>query len=272
MAVRSARGLKLSDHVAEDVVVPELGAGLAAHDLRGGSADANLSAVPRLLDCAAFRPCQQFFLVQPDIRGRLQFRRQIPSARAEYRGRALSDPRQRLFQRLDRRKPNGERCRANSRVVRSRAVPLFSPYSLQAARGAWTMRACVINRSDEPLPCGLGFHPWIVRTPDTRLKAVAETVLLESADNLPAGAEPYLLVANGTSGRCATFRAVGSRCAPVVLFTRALTSSHARRLFLCLEEIRIRGPRLVNEMRRRCDCIAANARGRSSAAIASTIA
>jgi galactose mutarotase-like enzyme len=124
-------------------------------------------------------------------------------------------------------------------------------YSAHAAYGllggALTMRACAINRSDEPLPFGLGFHPRIVWTPDTRLKAVAETVLLESPDDLPTGAEPYLLVANGTSGRCATFLAIGSRCAPVVLFTRALTSSHARRLFLCLEEIRMRGPRLVNE-------------------------
>ena len=69
-------------------------------------------------------------------------------------------------------------------------------YSARAAygllRGALTMRACVINRSDEPLPFGLGFHPWIVRTPDTRLKALAETVLLESANDLPAGAEPTI--------------------------------------------------------------------------------
>jgi galactose mutarotase-like enzyme len=134
------------------------------------------------------------------------------------------------------------------------------------------MRACVINRSDEPLPFDLGFHPWIVRTPDTRLRAVAETVLLESTDDLPPAPNPL-------SSRCeldfGTLRNLLGRWIEVRacrLVYAPLTSSHARALFLCLEEIRIRGPRLVNEMRRRCDCIAANARGRSSAAIASTIA
>ena len=49
MAVRSARGLKLNDRVAEDVVVPELGAGLAAYDLSEAGRPTPI-----------FRPCRDF--------------------------------------------------------------------------------------------------------------------------------------------------------------------------------------------------------------------
>ena len=58
-------------------------------------------------------------------------------------------------------------------------------YGLQA--GALTMRLTIANLGAEPLPFGLGFHPWIVREADTRLKAKAEWVVLETADHLPSG-------------------------------------------------------------------------------------
>lgn len=45
----------------------------------------------------------------------------------------------------------------------------------------------ITNRADEPLPYGLGFHPWFVRTNATMLQAPAKTVWLEDADYLPAG-------------------------------------------------------------------------------------
>ena len=54
MAVRSARGLKLNDRVAEDVVVPELGAGLAAYDLSEAGRPTPI-----------FRPCRDFSTAQP---------------------------------------------------------------------------------------------------------------------------------------------------------------------------------------------------------------
>ena len=43
------------------------------------------------------------------------------------------------------------------------------------------------NVGPEPLPFGLGFHPWLVRTPETLLEAKAERVALEGPDHLPTG-------------------------------------------------------------------------------------
>ena len=59
-------------------------------------------------------------------------------------------------------------------------------YELEA--GALTMRIRISNMEDDPLPYGLGLHPWIVRTPDVTLQAPATTVCLEGPDHLPAGA------------------------------------------------------------------------------------
>ena len=61
-------------------------------------------------------------------------------------------------------------------------------YGLQA--GALTKRLTIANLGAEPLPFGLGFHPWIVREADTRLKAKAEWVVLETADHLPSSMAP----------------------------------------------------------------------------------
>jgi aldose 1-epimerase len=49
------------------------------------------------------------------------------------------------------------------------------------------MRLSIVNRADEPLPFGLGFHPWMVRTTKTHLKAKAQRVVLETSDHLPSG-------------------------------------------------------------------------------------
>jgi len=57
-------------------------------------------------------------------------------------------------------------------------------YGLQA--GALTMRLTIANLAAKPLPFGLGFHPWIMRDADTQLKAKAEWVVLETSDHLPS--------------------------------------------------------------------------------------
>lgn len=57
-------------------------------------------------------------------------------------------------------------------------------YALEA--GALTMSLAVVNRAAEPLPFGLGFHPWIVRTCETFLQAEAERVVFETNDHLPS--------------------------------------------------------------------------------------
>ena len=50
---------------------------------------------------------------------------------------------------------------------------------------ALSVRLEVTNRAAITLPFGFGLHPWLPRTPDTRLKAQAETIWLEDARHLP---------------------------------------------------------------------------------------
>jgi hypothetical protein len=97
------RLVMLTDGIAEATVAPDLGGGLASYDLIG--------AVGR---AALFRPCRDLSRAGPfdlannllvpwsnrDFRRRLQFPWAISSARTELGRRALSDSRQRLFERV----------------------------------------------------------------------------------------------------------------------------------------------------------------------------
>lgn len=62
--------------------------------------------------------------------------------------------------------------------------------SYGVAKGVLTMSLAVQNAGDEPLPFGLGFHPWIVRTAGTRLGARAGGVWLEDERHLPKADSP----------------------------------------------------------------------------------
>ena len=53
-----------------------------------------------------------------------------------------------------------------------------------------TMRLAVQHRGAVPIPYGLGFHPWLPRTPGTLLELPATEVWLETADHMPAGKVP----------------------------------------------------------------------------------
>jgi aldose 1-epimerase len=55
---------------------------------------------------------------------------------------------------------------------------------------AMTIRLAASNRATLTLPFGLGFHPWLPRTPATRLQAEAESVWLEDARHLPVKRVP----------------------------------------------------------------------------------
>jgi aldose 1-epimerase len=55
---------------------------------------------------------------------------------------------------------------------------------------AMTIRLAASNRATLTLPFGLGFHPWLPRTPATRLHAEAESVWLEDARHLPVKRVP----------------------------------------------------------------------------------
>jgi aldose 1-epimerase len=48
------------------------------------------------------------------------------------------------------------------------------------------MRLSITNRGADPLPFGLGFHLWILRTKQTLLQAGAKHVVFETGDHLPS--------------------------------------------------------------------------------------
>lgn len=181
------RILTRSDGAAETVIVPELGAGLASYDLVG--ADAR---------CPIFRPCRDPSGARPfDLASILL----VPwSNRISCSGFLFAGK----FHSLQANPP-GERYSihgngfSNAWSVQN-TTPTSAELSLMpdgpgpfryAARasyalnaGALTMRLGVVNHAAEPLPFGLGFHPWIVRTSGTLLQAKAKSLVLETSDHL----------------------------------------------------------------------------------------
>jgi aldose 1-epimerase len=61
-------------------------------------------------------------------------------------------------------------------------------YELDAS--ALTVSLFVESRAEMDLPFGLGFHPWLPRTANTRLWAPAQRVWLEDERHLPTGSVP----------------------------------------------------------------------------------
>ena len=182
--------LRISDEQAEALVAPELGAGLVSYDLVGAAGPVPL-----------FRPCRNPSDAGPfDLASNLlvPWSNRISGGGFRFAGR---------FHALAPNLP-GERypihgngfssvwsveSLAPERVELSLAATGPGPFHYEAratyalADGALTMAIWLRNLGQEPLPFGLGFHPWIVRTPGTLLQAKAERVLLESLDHLPAG-------------------------------------------------------------------------------------
>jgi aldose 1-epimerase len=58
------------------------------------------------------------------------------------------------------------------------------------AEGGLDVVLAVTNQGTARLPFGLGLHPWLVRTPETRLRAPAEAVWREDDRHLPVGDGP----------------------------------------------------------------------------------
>ena len=185
-----ANAFSIYDGVAEAIVVPDLGAGLASYDLVGESGRTSL-----------FRPCYDPPRAGPfDLANNLlvpwsnrisgngfrfdgQFHHLVPNVPGErfpIHGNGFSS--RWLI----------EHATADAAEFSLRAdgpgpfrYEAYAAYSLTA--GALTMRLSVRNLGTMPLPFGLGFHPWIVRSPRTQLYAKAERVILETNDHLPAG-------------------------------------------------------------------------------------
>jgi aldose 1-epimerase len=192
-SVAAANALAINDGVAEAVILPDLGAGLAAYDLVGASGRTPL-----------FRPCRDPSRAGPfDLANNLlvpwsnrisgggfhfdgQFHPLVPNVPGErfpIHGNGFSS--RWLVERVT---VASAECSLRSDGPGPFRYEAHARYSL--TDGALTMRLSVLNVGPAPLPFGLGFHPWIVRGARTQLKAKAERVVLETHDHLPTGEAP----------------------------------------------------------------------------------
>lgn len=62
-----------------------------------------------------------------------------------------------------------------------------SQVSYALSDGCLNVSLSVTNHAMRPLPFGLGFHPWLPRTPDTVMRFHAEEIWLEDDHHLPIG-------------------------------------------------------------------------------------
>jgi aldose 1-epimerase len=181
--------VKLTDGAAEAVVIPSLGAGLASYDLLAGGR-------PQAL----FRRCSDIDGAGPfDLANNLlvPWSNRVSGGGFQFRNR---------FHPLE---PNlaGEPCPIHGNgfaaawaVIKSaRELAVLELRSIGpgpfeyhakatyrlAGEGRLSMALDVTNLG-QPLPFGLGFHPWLPRTPRTFLRAKAQTVTLQDERYLPA--------------------------------------------------------------------------------------
>jgi aldose 1-epimerase len=184
------RLVTLYDGVAEATVAPDLGGGLASYDL--------VDAVGR---AALFRPCRDLSRAGPfDLANNLlvPWSNRISGGGFHFGGR---------FHRLEPNLPsepypihgNGFSSAWSVKDASAEKVELLlrsngpGPFCYEACAtyaldaGALIMSLWVRNVGTETLPFGLGFHPWLVRTPGALLQAKAKQVVLESSDHLPDG-------------------------------------------------------------------------------------
>ena len=212
-ATVAPRLVTLSDGFAEAAAAPELGAGLVWYDLLGAGGRN-----------ALFRPCRDLSRAQPfDLASNLlvPWSNRVSGGGFHFGGR---------FHRLAPNLPD-EPCpihgngfssvwsveeAAPDSVVLALTSNGPGPFRYQAratyalSAGALSMRLWLSNLAPEPLPFGLGFHPWLVRTAATLLQAQAERVGLENGDHLPAGERLSIRAPNGISPRRARFPRLGS--------------------------------------------------------------
>jgi aldose 1-epimerase len=187
------RLVTLADGVAEATVAPDLGGGLASYDLVEAAGRASLFRPRRDLSRAGPFDLANNLLVPWSnrisgggfhFRGR--FHRLEPNLHGEpypIHGNGFSSP-------WSVESASAEKVELS---LRSNGPGPFcyearATYALDA--GALKMWLWVRNLGTETLPFGLGFHPWLVRTPGALLQAKAKRVVLENSDHLPDGEAP----------------------------------------------------------------------------------
>lgn len=188
----AARIVTLRDDLAEVVVVPDLGAALASYDIV-------VSGRTPL-----FRPCRDLSQTEPFAlacnlllpwsnrisRGGFYFEGKFhalaPNLEGEpypIHGNGFSSAWE-----VENAAPSAVELSLTSNGPGPFRYAAHATYAL--SNSALTMGLRIVNLADAPLPFGLGFHPWIVRTPDTRLRAKMDRVVLETNDHLPSGTAP----------------------------------------------------------------------------------
>jgi len=192
-AVGGGSRLTISDGVAEAVIAPDLGAGLAAYDLVGVSVRTPL-----------FRPCREPSRAGPfDLAlnllvpwsnrisgGGFRFGGQFHALAPNLPGEPFPIHGNGFSSRWQTERATADKAELSLRSDGPGPFRYEAHARYSLAGGALTMRLSVRNLGAAPLPFGLGFHPWIVRGEGTRLEAKAERVVLETHDHLPAGETP----------------------------------------------------------------------------------
>jgi len=180
----------IGDDLAEATIAPAIGGGLASYDLIQDGRKENIFWPARSLDRSrpfdlalinlvpwsgrisggGFRFAGRFHPLAPNVEGEL-----LP-----IHGGGFSS-----IWTLSEKTPSEARLTLRSDGPGPYLYDAEVGYRLR--RGALSIRLCVTHRGEAPMPYGLGLHPWLPRTPATRLQAPAERATLEDHQHLPAG-------------------------------------------------------------------------------------
>jgi aldose 1-epimerase len=93
-----------------------------------------------------------------------------------------------------------------SALLEFRHAPDAWPWAYRATQrfvlspAGLTVELALHNESDAPMPAGLGWHPYLLRTPRTTLTASAERIWLTDAEMLPAELAPSPVTARLAAG------------------------------------------------------------------------
>lgn len=188
----AARIVTLCDDIAEAVVVPDLGAALASYDI----------VVSRRMPL--FRPCRDLSQTEPFAlannlllpwsnrisRGGFSFEGKFHALAPNLKGEPYPIHGNRFSSAWE--VENAASTAVELSLTSNGPGPFrYAAHATYAlSEGALTMGLRIVNLADAPLPFGLGFHPWIVRTPDTLLRAKADRIALETSDHLPSVTAP----------------------------------------------------------------------------------
>jgi aldose 1-epimerase len=185
--------IRISDGLAEAVVLPGMGAALASYDL---IVDGHREPL--------FRPCRD--LSKPSFIDLANFNMIPWSGRIAGGGFSANGQFHPMKANMDGQKHpihgNGFQLPWTFAMASETAVVMTlnakgpGPFAYDAAfeyrleAGALTMAMTMINRAATALPYGGGFHPWLPREPGMTLQANVQRRVIKDAEILPIGVVP----------------------------------------------------------------------------------